>query len=841
VAAACLLATQLVAGTPAVPPATALFKDDLKWVRGVNYVPSTAHNDMGIWLDYNATLVKEELGYAGASGFNAVRIFLHWLAWDHDAKAFMANVEDFCAAADAAGLKVLVVVLDSCFGDVNAEASWIADGRYRNMSWMPNPGPAIVDKGPTGWTQLDAYVSELVTAHKSDKRVLGWDVMNEPNFADKMIVPFIEHFTEIINRIDETHFTCVGGAENIPHVELANLTVLTYHDYNGGEDGAKLASGVAKAQSIGKSLGKPTMLTECFGRGSRSDDPAKRKWNDPAGDSLLSVLRGVNGCINSTEKTGFFIWELMFGVDQFNGGQPSTSHPGVLPYWGPPGAPYQGLILPEGAAGDRAGQWRFTEEGSLWKAHGVTRTCPPATPPAVDTADAAADAAAGLGVGVKWTECPGTTHIKPGDCNSPTHPCTKGSGATNVFKQPSLAACEAKCTAAKPVGNCAGVTWHDASAGAWATVCVLLSADAWADESQKMGHHDSACNSLAPCSCAIKPPGPPPPPPGPPPTDAAGCVIKQAALTYSQKVLKPPRHADRIHAALGLDACGGNVSLPQHAAASGVAVAGAAALTGAADFFVDAASGKDSNSGTTPATAFATLHAAQAAARGKKGAHATVHLLAGNPPTPHFLDKTLSLTPEDSHQTWLGEEATVVSGALSLTKTCAGKWTKVTTGTTAAGASAYSCELPAAVASFDSLFLNGLRQSKARFPNGDPLKIKDGYSTGCKTLAQWDISGIKQYPTNVMMVSKNGTKISQGSLLPGPGGAAAAAAAAAAGTVTTVTIEDRDIPRTSSTTGNNPSYYNTRFNETYNHPFWSTNSVSDDEQPPHRTATQPLA
>jgi hypothetical protein len=50
-------------------------------------------------------------------------------------------------------------------------------------------------------------------------------------------------------------------------------------------------------------LRKPTMLTESFGRGSRADDPAKRRWDDPKGDSLHSVLRGVNGCLAGAEKT----------------------------------------------------------------------------------------------------------------------------------------------------------------------------------------------------------------------------------------------------------------------------------------------------------------------------------------------------------------------------------------------------------------------------------------------------------------------------------------------------------------------------------------------------------
>ena len=104
-----------------------------------------------------------------------------------------------------------------------------------------------------------------------DKRLLGWDVMNEPEFGDKSIVPFIEHFTNLINGIDETHFTCVGGASNTPHTDpgLENLTVLTYHDYNGQQDGGKLAADVAAAQQLGKRLGKATMLTESFGRGAR--------------------------------------------------------------------------------------------------------------------------------------------------------------------------------------------------------------------------------------------------------------------------------------------------------------------------------------------------------------------------------------------------------------------------------------------------------------------------------------------------------------------------------------------------------------------------------------------
>lgn len=40
----------------------------------------------------------------------------------------------------------------------------------------------------------------------------GWDVMNEPAYGDANILSFIQHFTNLINALDKTHFTCSGGS-----------------------------------------------------------------------------------------------------------------------------------------------------------------------------------------------------------------------------------------------------------------------------------------------------------------------------------------------------------------------------------------------------------------------------------------------------------------------------------------------------------------------------------------------------------------------------------------------------------------------------------------------------
>jgi hypothetical protein len=242
-----------------------------------------------------------------------------------------------------------------------------------------------------------------------------------------------------------------------------------------------------------------------------------------------------------------------------------------------------------------------------------------------------------------YTECVGETHIKNGDCNSPTKPCKAGSGYVNVFAQPTLQACEAKCDEALPKGNCAGVTWHDAKAGAWARVCVLETADAWAGYEQgSFAHHVSACNGLAPCKCGGG--GQPPSPPSPGRhADPAGCIVKQAALQYSQHALKPPRHADRIADALDLSGCQKlrPRSTPTPVSTAAATSASVTAAAAAASFWVDAAKGSDSAAGTSAATAFRTLERAQTAARGA-APPTVVHLLPG---ATHYLERTLTLTP----------------------------------------------------------------------------------------------------------------------------------------------------------------------------------------------------
>lgn len=51
--------------------ATCATADDFAGMRGANYVPSYARNDVQLWMDYDPAVIDRELGYAERSGIPA--------------------------------------------------------------------------------------------------------------------------------------------------------------------------------------------------------------------------------------------------------------------------------------------------------------------------------------------------------------------------------------------------------------------------------------------------------------------------------------------------------------------------------------------------------------------------------------------------------------------------------------------------------------------------------------------------------------------------------------------------------------------------------------------------
>ncbi len=291
--------------------------DDLSWMRGANYVPSYARNDIQQWMEYDSAVIDRELGYAEWLKLNTVRVFLNVAVFEKQPEKFLADFENFLTLADKHGIKVMPVIFDSCLDPQEVDVN-----NYKGKNWIPSPGfPRLGDKD---WPTMEKFIVAVVGKHRDDKRVVMWDVMNEPESTgfnwrnpegkDK-IVEFVRRALKRVK--DEKPVQPLGIGWAYPNnIEIAaDLSdVLIMHCY---ADPKGLEHNLGKLKEMGKLLNKPVIINEFLAR------PRQRA------EKALPVI--------SREKVGWCFWELMIGSTQF--AEEKTRYPGI---------PFQGNLYPDG-------------------------------------------------------------------------------------------------------------------------------------------------------------------------------------------------------------------------------------------------------------------------------------------------------------------------------------------------------------------------------------------------------------------------------------------------------------------------------------------------------------
>ena len=153
------------------------------WLVGSNYIPATAINQLEMWQadTFDPQRIDLELGWAEAIGLNTMRVFLHDLPWQEDATGFQKRIDTFLAIADKHHIRILFVLFDSVW-DPNPQLGkqHAPTPGVHNSGWVQSPGAAAL-KDSSQWPRLETYVKGVVGAFSKDRRVLGWDVWNEPS------------------------------------------------------------------------------------------------------------------------------------------------------------------------------------------------------------------------------------------------------------------------------------------------------------------------------------------------------------------------------------------------------------------------------------------------------------------------------------------------------------------------------------------------------------------------------------------------------------------------------------------------------------------------------------
>ncbi len=213
------------------------------WLRGSNFNPSTAINQLETWQaeSFDTATINRELGWAAAIGMNVMRVYLHHLAWEVDKNGFKDRMNTFLDIAVKHGIKVVFVFFDDCWNATYA-AGKQPDPKpgIHNSGWVRDPGDLLF-KDSTLMPVLETYVKDVLLTFKDDKRIVIWDLYNEPGnsgYGNKSM-PLLKKVFEWAWEIRPSQPLSVGvwnfKLSEFNKFQVENSDIITYHNYEGPE------------------------------------------------------------------------------------------------------------------------------------------------------------------------------------------------------------------------------------------------------------------------------------------------------------------------------------------------------------------------------------------------------------------------------------------------------------------------------------------------------------------------------------------------------------------------------------------------------------------------------
>lgn len=225
--------------------------DAQPWLIGANFLPSTAINQLEMWQPetFDPDTIDRELGRAAEIGMNTMRVYLHDIAWQQDAKGFKRRMKTYLSIADRHGIKTMFVFFDGCW-DPRPKPGKQPEPilGVHNSGWVQSPGWAVL-KDPSSWGRLEEYVNDVISHFAEDRRILAWDVYNEPDCNTKDQAEVIEGINKLLplsfqwaRRANPSQpitaapydgpWAPIGKVPFINKVMIENSDIITFHNYD---------------------------------------------------------------------------------------------------------------------------------------------------------------------------------------------------------------------------------------------------------------------------------------------------------------------------------------------------------------------------------------------------------------------------------------------------------------------------------------------------------------------------------------------------------------------------------------------------------------------------------
>ncbi len=286
-----------------VEKANAWYKEH-KWITGADFLPSTAINQLEMWQaeTFDSVTIDRELGWAENIGFNTMRVFLHSVAWKQDPEGFKKRMDQFLTIADKHHIQTLFVFFDDCWNKIPYPGKQ-PDPKpgVHNSGWVQDPGqPASNDT--TIFPMLEKYVKDVMAHFAKDKRILLWDLYNEPGNSGKLdsSLNLLSKIFQWAREVNPDQPVSAGlwawELEKLNAFQLQNSDIITYHDYEEPQSHLKVIQ-------LLKANGKPLICTEYMAR-----------LRNSRFSNILSLLKRENvGAINwgfvSGKSNTIYAWD----------------------------------------------------------------------------------------------------------------------------------------------------------------------------------------------------------------------------------------------------------------------------------------------------------------------------------------------------------------------------------------------------------------------------------------------------------------------------------------------------------------------------------------------------
>jgi Cellulase (glycosyl hydrolase family 5) len=285
------------------------------WLVGSNYISSTAINELEMWQPdtFDLPTVDRELGWAESLGMNTMRVFLHNLLWQQDSQGFLGRMDQFLEVADKHHIRIMFVLLDSVWDprpQLGKQRS--PKPHVHNSGWVQAPGADLL-KDESRWNrELKPYIIAVLTHFRNDKRILMWDLMNEPDndnpayksteLADKSAraLKLLRKEWKWARRINPSQPLTSGvwkgewssdsSLSEMARFQLRNSDIITFHSYEAPDEMTRRIASLRRYH-------RPIICTEYMAR--------------PRGSTFASVLP-----LLKRENVGAYNWGFVNGKSQ---------------------------------------------------------------------------------------------------------------------------------------------------------------------------------------------------------------------------------------------------------------------------------------------------------------------------------------------------------------------------------------------------------------------------------------------------------------------------------------------------------------------------------------------